>query len=101
MSCVPSPYAHLTVHHTWGVKLSQQILHLVVFLAILLYVSMVTRDVRTKHIIHQQGQAALLAFTVFLKNRVDKRISEAVGHSDSVVKKEEVLKAGIIKSKLV
>lgn len=47
MSCdIFSPHSHLTVHHTREVELSQQILHLVVFLAVLLYISMVTRDVR-------------------------------------------------------
>lgn len=68
--CVLSPYSHLTVHHTWVVKLSQQILHLVVFLAVFLYVSMVTRDVGAKHVLHQEGQAALLTFTVFLKDTI-------------------------------
>lgn len=65
---VLSPYSHLTVHHTWVVKLSQQILHLVVFLAVFFYVSMVTRDVGAKHVLHQEGQTALLTFTVFLKD---------------------------------
>lgn len=81
---VVSPYSHLTVHHTWKVKLSKQILHLVVFLAILLNISMVTRDVGAQYIPHQEGQAALLTFTVFLNNIII-RISSlcALGCTDS------------------
>lgn len=67
-SDVFSPYSHLTVHHTRKVKLSQQILHLVVLLPVLLYISVVAGDKRTEHILHQEGQAALLAVTVFLKD---------------------------------
>lgn len=61
-----SPHSHLAVHHTREVKLSQQVLHLVIFLAILFHVAMVTRDIRAKHVLHQEGQTALLAFAVFL-----------------------------------
>lgn len=63
-----SPHSHLTVHHTREIKVGQQILHLVVFLAILLYVAMVTRDIRAQHIPHQEGQTALLTIAVFLKD---------------------------------
>lgn len=68
MWCVFSPHSHLTVHHAREVKLSQQILHLVVFLAVLLHVSMVTRDVWAQHVPHEEGQTALLTITVFLKD---------------------------------
>lgn len=61
-----SPHSHLAVHHTREIKLCQQILHLVVFLTVLLYVSMVTGDIWAQHIPHQEGQTALLTFTVFL-----------------------------------
>ena len=72
MSCdVFSPHSHLTVHHTREVELSQQILHLVVFLAVLLYISMVTRDIGAQHVPHQERQTALLTFTVFLKDIIN------------------------------
>ena len=72
MSYVSSPHSHLTVHHTREVELGQQILHLVVLLAVLLYVSMVTRNVRAQHVPHQEGQAALLTITVFLQDTNNK-----------------------------
>lgn len=80
-----SPHSHLTVHHTWEVKLGQQILHLVVFLAVLLHVSMVTRDVRAQHVPHQEGQTALLTITVFLKDITNKLLSVyTCGYADSI-----------------
>ena len=75
MSYVCSPHSHLTVHHTREVELGQQILHLVVLLAILFYVSMVTGDVRAQHVPHQEGQAALLTITVFLQDINNKLLS--------------------------
>lgn len=81
-----SPYSHLTVHHARKVKLGQQVLHLVVLLAVLLHVSMVTGDVRPQHIPHQQGQAALLAVTVFLYNGIISILSSfcTLGCMDSI-----------------
>lgn len=83
--CVSSPHSHLTVHHTGEIKLGQQILHLVVFLAVLLYVSMVTGDVRAKHVPHQEGQTTLLTVTVFLKD-ISKNLLAfyTFGYTDSV-----------------
>lgn len=69
-----SPHSHLAVHHTREIKLCQQILHLVVFLTVLLYVSMVTGDIWAQHIPHQEGQTALLTFTVFLSGEKSRNV---------------------------
>lgn len=76
-----SPHSHLAVHHTRKVKLGQQVLHLVVFLTVLLHISVVTRDVLAQHIPHQEGQAALLTVTVFLRGK--KRKDAQNSHSEA------------------
>lgn len=68
---VLSPHSHLTVHHARAVKLGQQIFHLIVFLAVFLYVSMVTGDVGSQDIPHEERQAALLTVTVFLQDIIN------------------------------
>lgn len=62
-----SPDPHFAVHNTGGVKLSQQIFHLVVSLPILDHISVVGRDIGLQDIVHEAVEAALFRFTVLLQ----------------------------------
>lgn len=62
-----SPDPHFAVHNTGGVKLSQQIFHLVISLPVLDHISVVGRDIGLQDIVHEAVEAPLLRFTVLFQ----------------------------------